>query len=46
MTEDILDLIENGPPEGPLTRFLNVFGEKAKDTQKMIQQVLAELGWD
>ena len=41
----IRDIIDNGPPEGFLTRFLNIFGEKIKQTDKAVAEALAELGW-
>ena len=46
LTPSIRDLIDLGPPEGFLTRFLKVFEEKAALTQKEIEDVLVELGWD
>ena len=32
-------------PEGFLTRFLNVFGEKIGQTQIAVDETMAELGW-
>ena len=45
LTTSIRELIDNGPPEGFLTRFLNIFGEKAKESQKAIDEAMAELQW-
>ena len=33
------------PPEGFLTRFLNIFGEKIEQTQIAVEEAMAELGW-
>ena len=33
------------PPEGFLTRFLNIFGEKIGQTQIAVEEAMAELGW-
>ena len=46
LTKEIRELIDLGPPEGFLTRFLKVFEEKAARTQKDIEDVLVELGWN
>ena len=46
LTPAIRELIDSGPPEGFLTRFLKVFEEKAARTQKDIEDVLVELGWN
>ena len=46
LTPAIRELIDLGPPEGFLTRFLKVFEEKAARTQKDIEDVLVELGWN
>ena len=32
-------------PEGFLTRFLNIFGEKIGQTQIAVAEAMAELGW-
>ena len=45
ITTTIRDLIDNGPPEGFLTRFLNIFGEKIEQTQIAVDEAMAELGW-
>ena len=45
LTTTIRDIIDNGPPEGFLTRFLNIFGEKIGQTQIAIDETMAELGW-
>ena len=45
LTTTIRDIIDSGPPEGFLTRFLNVFEEKIEHTQKAVTEAMAELGW-
>ena len=45
LTTAIRDLIDNGPPEGFLTRFLNIFGEKIGQTQMAVDEAMTELGW-
>ena len=45
LTTTIRDIIDNGPPEGFLTRFLNIFGEKIAQTQIAVEEAMAELGW-
>ena len=45
LTTDIKDLINNGPPQGFLTRFLDVFEDKIKQTASDVSNVMAELGW-
>jgi len=45
LTTSIRDIIDNGPPEGFLTRFLNIFGDKVEHTQKEVEKAMAELGW-
>ena len=45
LTTTIRDIIDNGPPEGSLTRFLNIFGEKIEQTQIAVAEAMAELGW-
>jgi hypothetical protein len=45
LTTTIRDIIDNGPPEGFLTRFLNMFGEKIEQTQIAVAEAMAELGW-
>ena len=45
LTPAIRELIDRGPPAGFLTRFLKVFEEKACQTQKDIEEALAEIGW-
>ena len=44
-TIKIRDLIDNGPPQGKLTRFLNIFEEKIQQTQIAVAEAMAELGW-
>ena len=46
LTSDVRELIDSGPPEGFLTRFFKVFGEKIDSTRKEVEDVLAELGWN
>ncbi len=41
----IRQLIDDGPPEGVLTRFLGFFREKALETEEAVQTALKELGW-
>ena len=45
LTTAIKDLIVDCPPEGFLTRFLNVFGEKSTQTQRDVEAAMTELGW-
>ena len=45
LTTAIRDIIDNGPPEGFLTRFMNRFGEKIGQTQIAVDEAMAELGW-
>ena len=45
INDDIRDLINEGPPSGPLTRFLAVFEAKARDTELLIEDVMQELHW-
>ena len=45
MTPAIRELIDNGPPEGFLTRFLTLFEEKATKTSEEIEKIRGELGW-
>ena len=45
LTAAIKDLIDNGPPEGFLTRFLSVFEEKTKQTASEVEKAMTELGW-
>ena len=46
LTSDVRELIDLGPPDGFHTRFLKVFGDKISSTQKEVEDVLAELGWN
>ncbi len=41
----VRELIDEGPPEGMLTRFLSLFREKALETEEAMQSALKELGW-
>ena len=45
LTTAIRDIIDNGPPEGFLTRFLNIFGETIGQTQIAVDETMKELGW-
>ena len=45
LTTAIIDLIDNAPPEGFLTRFLMVFGEKSTQTERAVEAAMTELGW-
>ena len=45
LTTAIKDLINNGPPEGFLTRFLTVFEEKITQTTSEVEKAMTELGW-
>ena len=45
LTTAIRDIIDEGPPMGLLTCFLQMFGEKALETETLVQEVLRELGW-
>ena len=45
LTTTIRDIIDNGPPEGFLTRFLNIFEEKIERTQIAVEETMKELGW-
>ena len=37
--------MDNGPPQGFLTRLLNRFGEKIEQTQIAVAEAMAESGW-
>ena len=43
MTPAIRELIDNGPPEGFLTRFLMLFGEKTTQTADEIEKAMTEM---
>ena len=45
LTTAIKDLIDNGPPDGFLTRFIDVFQEKATQTANEVEKAMKELGW-
>ena len=45
LTTAIKDLIDDGPPQGFMTRFLRVFGENIMQTEKAMQAAMTELGW-
>ena len=46
LTTKIKDIIEGGPPEGFLTRFLRVFEEKIAHTEAEVRAAMTELGWN
>ena len=41
----VRDTIDRGPPAGMLTRFSELFEEKALATDELAEQALQELGW-
>ena len=45
LTTAIKDLIDNGPPEGVLTRFIDVFQERTTETATEVEKTMKELGW-
>ena len=45
LTTAIKDVIEAGPPDGFLTRFLKIFGEKIEESQRAVEDAMAELRW-
>ena len=45
LSEDIRDIINGGPPEGPLTNFISMFAEKTEETEQRIREMLQELKW-
>ena len=45
LTTAIRDIIDDGPPEGLQTRFVEMFGEKALETEKLVQETLRDIGW-
>ena len=46
LTSSIRELIDLGPPEGFLSRFLKIFGDKISRTHEAVEDVLQELGWN
>ena len=46
MTNDILAIIEEGPPGGLITRFTELFSEKKQLKTQAIEKDMAELGWN
>ena len=47
LTPAIRELIDQGPPDGFLTRIIKVFGEgNISMTEQAVQEALAELGWN
>ena len=45
LTPAIREFIDNGPPEGVLTRFLEMFEDKMTSTEEQIEEALREPGW-
>ena len=45
ISKDVKELINGGPPTGMLTRFLDIFQEKAKATDEAADEAMRELGW-
>ena len=43
LTTAIRELIEKGPPEGFLSRFLRIFGERIEQTQTAMDEAMAEV---
>ena len=46
MSDGIRAIIDEGPPPGLLTRFLAIFQQKADETEKLMENLLREFGWD
>ncbi len=46
LPEDLRNMIEDGPPEGILSRFNDMFKEKEDATHIRAAEVMRELGWD
>ena len=46
LTPSIRELIDLGPPEGFLARFLKVFENHIPRTHQAVEDALRELGWD
>ena len=46
LTSSVRELIDLGPPEGFLARFLNMFGKQISQTHEAVEDVLRELGWN
>ena len=46
LTSEVRELIDLGPPDGFLTRFLKVFQDKITSTQLDVEDALVELGWN
>ncbi len=45
LSSAIKDIINDGPPAGMLTRFLQLFEDKAQATEELVQEALKELHW-
>jgi hypothetical protein len=45
ISKDVKELINGGPPTGMLTRFLDIFQEKANATDEAADEAMRELGW-
>ena len=46
LPDELRKTIEGGPPEGILSRFLDMFKEKEEATHIRAAEVMRELGWD
>jgi hypothetical protein len=46
LSNDARKIIEGGPPEGFLTRFVELFSEKEEQTLQAVEEAMAELGWN
>ena len=44
--KDLRSIIENGPPEGILSRFNDMFKEQEEATHIRAAEVMRELGWN
>ena len=45
MPKNLRDILEGGPPEGIITRFRAMFGEKEEWTAQQAEEIMRELGW-
>ena len=45
MPKNLRHILEGGPPEGIITRFNAMFGEKEKWTAQQAEQIMHDLGW-
>ena len=46
LPDDIKEPIQGRPPEGILSSFDDMFGEKKLDTHKKALEIMQQLGWD